>query len=1374
MKRFIQSTLMLLLFITSSIQVVTAQKKFAGNGEKQKSTNVLLKKCVTQDLIDQKYQNDPAFKAMMDQREADYQTWKANHSDELNTIAAKATTLTGPVTIPVVMHIVLPNPYSVTDANCQYVIDRLNSDFSGFNPDSTNAVAFYPIRGHSLIRFCLAKRDPAGNATNGVERRISATASNTSTTNDPIKNSTLGGLDSWNNLLYYNIWVGNFTTNGLLGYSNSIGPGPTSQDGYVSNYTTFSDNSCYPGFGGVFLLGRTAVHEIGHNFGLYHIWGDGTTCVSGQDFRQLPGSCTLPNTLLGGIDDTPNQSASTSGCPTGTQPTNCAVGPNPPGKNYQNYMDYTDDACYSMFTKGQVERMHWVLENCRPGYLTSLGCVPPASASSLDAAAVDVVSPGGVEWIQATCSSVSYPLAGGCTGTFTPRVRIKNNGTTTLTSVTIVVTINAVTLSTTVVPVNLVAGASTVVVLPVATLVNGANNISYTVSAPNGGIDGVAGNNTVSTTANFVAAGSVNAPIANDFVSATFPGANWAIVNPNAGSTTFVRNNNGNTNAGSAFMDCFNYASTGHTDEIRSVVLNTGVTDSIIIEFDYAHRNYSATFSERMQVLTSADCGATFTATSFDRSGAALATTTPASGTAGYLTPLASDWRRIRVAVGKANAFPANQIMVAIRVTNGYGNNIFIDNININPKFPVDLSASAILVPTAGSQCGVTFSPVVTVKNVGADPIASFKVGYVLDNGTPVVSNTFNVPLVSGATYTATLPSVTTTAGLHTLKGFCATALGGASGLVADIIFGNDTLTRAFTVKPLLASPINENFVGATFPPADWGINNPNANVTWVRSVNGNVNAGSAFFSNWPSNVPGQIDDLLSPAINTDSTDDVQVTFDAAHKVYTGYDDSLHIVYSTTCANSFINSSLLMGGVDYGSGNSTANYLTPIASDWRNKTVSIPVTAADGTNSSMIVGFRNKNAFGNNTFLDNINIRSQYKNDIAPIELVNPLMACGLTITPRIRVRNNGSYITQSFRANYTIDGGAVQSTNVTGLTLPRFGTTLVNLPTQTVSAGPHRLVIYTSNLISSGSSFGDKDLLNDTIVITFNATAIQTGSVTENFEGNSFLPSPNWTIVNEDENATTPSLSGRTWVKSNVGNSGSSTVMQNFNYKPSTNKSDFLVTPLLTYTNVDSVFVSFDVAAKTRLYPGSTQFALDTLEVLVLKDCGNTYTSVWKKWGEDLQTIADPNYSNIDSFIPQANSWKNVKVNITQAAGTSAASAGVVFKSTSNGDNNIYLDNINVRPLTFPAKLKQQGYLLYPSPFSGSFNIQHFLAPTDLRSIGVYDSRGTLVFGKQFGANGANSTEKVDISREAAGVYTVKLSYTNKQIVERIIKVNN
>ena len=128
-------------------------------------------RCGTMGQLEELMKKDPAMKARYEQyiREAEKRQLAKKG------MAAPEVYRTNAIqTIPVVFHIVLPNPFLVTDADIQAQVDRLNLDFSGLNPDSTNAAAFYPIRGHSQIRFCLAKRDPNGNATNGIERRVSS------------------------------------------------------------------------------------------------------------------------------------------------------------------------------------------------------------------------------------------------------------------------------------------------------------------------------------------------------------------------------------------------------------------------------------------------------------------------------------------------------------------------------------------------------------------------------------------------------------------------------------------------------------------------------------------------------------------------------------------------------------------------------------------------------------------------------------------------------------------------------------------------------------------------------------------------------------------------------------------------------------------------------------------------------------------------------------------------------------------------------------------------------------------------------------------------------------------------------------------------
>ncbi|HEV7782568.1 MAG TPA: M43 family zinc metalloprotease, partial [Chitinophagaceae bacterium] len=850
-----------------------------------------IQRCATQEAIERRYLTDPMFRSMMEQRERDFQQWRITHPDGAPVTEA----LSGPVTIPVVVHVVLPNPGIVTEADIEYVLNRLNLDFSGLNPDSTNGVPFYGVRGHSLIRFCLAKRDPAGNFTSGIERRVGAVDIGGGEP-QAIKNFALGGLAAWNTSQYYNIWVGNAP--GLLGIAPAIGPGTSVSDGVCIAFNGFSNNPCYTI--GAFNLGRTAVHEIGHNFGLYHTFQGG--CAATNDMGQLtsPG-CSLPGSVLSLTDDTPAQNGATAGCPAGNAASGCAGSPNPPGKQYQNYMDYTDDACYSMFTKTQVERMHWVTENCRAGYLTSNGCQLPASTPVWDAALTEIVSPGGSEIVG--CTVVTYTPSA-CSGVFTPKVRVQNRGTSTIDSVTVQLTLNGTPLPPVRVRVNIAYGKSAVATLPNAVLVTGTNTLSFTVSNPGSGVDGNASNNTVASSVAFAPVGGTPMPFTQNFVAATFPPANMTVVNPNS-NNTWVRNAAGNGNAGSAFIDNYNFNLTGQVDELRSVVLSvpTGV-DTVVVTFDLAHKNFPG-LNDRLQVMASADCGGTFVATAFDRSGAALATA--GSSTAAYTTPAAADWKNQRVAIFVGPGSPyatSGNMTISFRETNGYGNNIFLDNINIGPKYGRDLLVSGVIRPLATECGGVT--PIVTVRNSGEERDTTYKVIYSLDNGTPVVLPVTTVPLNPGATANFTLAPFTAAAGNHTFKAWTQDPAS-ISG-TGDQNPANDTATVAFTVLPSVAN-ITEDFVAATFPPANWAIANPNANNTWVRNAAGNGNVGSAFIDNYNFNLTGQMDEMQLPPVNTTGSSFVLVGFDLAHKNFPGLNDRLQVLYSVDCGTTWLTTS---------------------------------------------------------------------------------------------------------------------------------------------------------------------------------------------------------------------------------------------------------------------------------------------------------------------------------------------------------------------------------------------------------------------------------------------------------------------------------
>ncbi len=261
-------------------------------------------------------------------------------------------------TIPVVVH-VLYNTVSqnVSDAQIASQIQVLNEDFRKLNADVSNApAAFSGLAADCEINFCLAQRDPNGNASTGIERKY--TTNTNWTQNDAMKYNMYGGLDAWDRNSYLNIWV--VKINGLLGYSQFPGGSPLT-DGVVINYRAFGTmgSAIAP-----YNKGRVATHEVGHWLNLFHIWGDDGGSCAGTDL----------------VNDTPNQAGENYGCPTFPL-VSCSGAPD--GDMFMNYMDYTNDACKNMFTAGQKVRIDALFtpSGARYALLNSLGCVPVFTCS---------------------------------------------------------------------------------------------------------------------------------------------------------------------------------------------------------------------------------------------------------------------------------------------------------------------------------------------------------------------------------------------------------------------------------------------------------------------------------------------------------------------------------------------------------------------------------------------------------------------------------------------------------------------------------------------------------------------------------------------------------------------------------------------------------------------------------------------------------------------------------------------------------------------------------------------------------------------------------------------------------------------------------
>jgi hypothetical protein len=412
------------------------------------------------------------------------------------------------------------------------------------------------------------------------------------------------------------------------------------------------------------------------------------------------------------------------------------------------------------------------------------------------------------------------------------------------------------------------------------------------------------------------------------------------------------------------------------------------------------------------------------------------------------------------------------------------------------------------------------------------------------------------------------------------------------------------------------------------------------------------------------------------------------------------------------------------------------------------------------------VAFRSKNKYGQNIYIDNVNIYGvtlpDY--DAALVEILDPFRdICEPTTTPRIKIANRGKITMTSVKVSYMLDNNASVTTTISGLSIVKGRDTIITFPVLSdLAAGNHTLKYWTAD----PNGVNDQNKTNDTVTLNLRVLSPANPPLSESFEGT--FPPSGWDIAQSPPDAIT-------WAKATVGagrttTDNASAYMNNFAYN-NLGRIDDLIAPALRFGASDSVWLKFDVAANTRSYPGITSIDIDTLKVMVSLDCGRTYSTVYAKSGTQLQTV-NPNLGMMNNFRPAgSHQWRTDSINLTSLM-KNGATVRFAFRNVNNFENNIYVDNVNFYLETLPERLKNEGYLIAPNPFRERFVIQHYLPPTKLRAVTVFDALGRQMYNRSFNGN-AESYLEVNMGGMTAGIYTVKLTYDDKVISQRIIKGN-
>ena len=310
------------------------------------------------------------------------------------------------INIPVIVHVLYKTVgQNISDAQVISQINALNQDYRLKNANAVNIPGvFKGLAADTKINFCLAQVDPTGHITTGIVHKRTDTDY---FLDESMKFSAMGGDNAWDSKKYLNIWVC-YIFGRSLGFATPPG-GPADKDGVVINYDVFGTIGALRS---PFDKGRTATHEIGHWLGLKHLWGD-EDCGSDD------------------VDDTPRQRFYNYNCPSFPHATSCS--PNANGDMFMNYMDFTDDACMSMFSQGQKTKMRGLfsLKGARNSFLNSFACdaslasagpLPPDTihAVKLIATAVEInIYPNPVTEIINVSSKDILTLAGKTAALFT-------------------------------------------------------------------------------------------------------------------------------------------------------------------------------------------------------------------------------------------------------------------------------------------------------------------------------------------------------------------------------------------------------------------------------------------------------------------------------------------------------------------------------------------------------------------------------------------------------------------------------------------------------------------------------------------------------------------------------------------------------------------------------------------------------------------------------------------------------------------------------------------------------------------------------------------------------------------------------------------
>lgn len=379
---------------------------------------------------------------------------------------------------------------------------------------------------------------------------------------------------------------------------------------------------------------------------------------------------------------------------------------------------------------------------------------------------------------------------------------------------------------------------------------------------------------------------------------------------------------------------------------------------------------------------------------------------------------------------------------------------------------------------------------------------------------------------------------------------------------------------------------------------------------------------------------------------------------------------------------------------------------------------------------------------------------------------------CTNTITPELKITNNHSNTVTSFDVDVSVNGTA--TTQSYSGSLANGANTTISFGSIALSSGVNKISFSKPYNINGGSLI-DIDHTNNSvpeIIATYIAQDGNDPDYSQGFEStdNGNIPTTMvainpknlrmYKVDNTINQSITQEIGG-------FGNSSSSLRWDYFSIPDGEVSS--VITHDLDFSNVDSARIFFSHAY--------AQYASedDELEVSFSKDCGDTWTSVFKKAGDDLKTRGP--VGNNTRFYPQPNEWDSTSVHMPGAEGE--AHVLIKFSGKSNYGNDLYVDDIRLDTFVVSGGSTAVNDIfnldfvsVFPNPTSAnatSVNVTLDKAATV--SLKVIDLTGkTVIPAITKEMKSGENIVRLQLDNMNAGIYFISLNVDENTLMKKLI----